>query len=242
MGEVHVKDEYADWLGRKILDHFSFRGLENLSVNSSLAKAMLLPARIVRETSVALYSQLHNRPKISTISIAWEDGHPIPPEEDLDAPIINIHLESGASDIVTTAAWNYSLMVKVNLITLPLLLHSKFMRSSKFCSLIKIALLESYLLMEPLCYGLLSLHRGSRKAYLDSGVDLETDHPILFPNQYYLLNYRNRLMSDNIIRALKFHRERKTMLVIVGMAHVTSLEKRLKRDYNFRSTPFSNSQ
>ena len=239
LGEIHAKDESADQLGRLLLDQFPFRGLEGAATSSSLIDTMLLPFKLKSQLFLALYSLCHFRPCGSTIQAALEEGERLSPEDTKEAPVHNVYLEAGASDIVTLATSTYSFLMVVNLLAFPALLRSNTLEKRGFFSLATITLTGGYLMIEPvyLAYKTI-MNRGKSKAYFDDGGTSETDYPILFPYRYYLNNYRNSVMSGNILRALQSHRDKSSMLVVVGMAHVPSLAKILKEEHGFEEISF----
>ena len=246
LGESRLRNGYTHDAGRKLLSLFPLRGLGHVSKKSFLTSLGQLPVTsfifiIETLTGIAEWkAPLTLETAINDADVITPEGSTVLPkrvsEEGASSDLAtNIQLEAGASG---TSAFAQSWMLSGAVL-------SPSLTSMVFAGIDKIlnntytplslggTLAGGYLMVQLI--GLLPMVADDL-----TGIGAEKlTHPFLFPLFYYLRDYKNQLMVENIHKSLQYRSYENVMLVIVHREYIPGMTKLLSNKYNFKEISLS---
>ena len=248
LGELHVKDEQTHKLGKEVLSLFPLRGLELVFTDNPLALAGLVPVCCLMFLLYKIAS-LAGLDHPSTITTALSEADLEKPDgslvfkkpskegdpEENHAPnnVTNIHLEAGSGGFATFAGASMLAGGMASPFYFPFVVMGgiNILRNNYTALSATTTLAGGYLMLQ--MAGLYPI--TAKQIY---GVELEQfTPPLVFPLFYYLLEYRNQIMSRNIYNLFLQRGDEVVMLAIMGKAHIDGITKILTKKFNFEETP-----
>ena len=241
LGESRLRNGYAHDAGRKLLSLFPFRGLGHVSKKSFLTRLGLLPVTSFIFTIETLTGIAESKAPL-TLETAINDADVITPEgstvlqkreseEGASSDLAtNIELEAGASGTSAFAqSWMLSgAMLSPSLTPMVFAGIDKILNSTYTPLSLAGTLAGGYLMTQLI--GLLPMVADEI-----TGIGAEKlTHPLVFPLFYYLREYKNQLMVENIHKSLQYRSYENVMLVIVHRGYIPGMTTLLSNKYNFK--------
>ncbi|MFK0570588.1 hypothetical protein [Endozoicomonas sp.] len=231
VGESVYKTYSVAGTGRKLASLFSFRGLEGIQFSNNWNALAALPSLIailpihIVVTLGNLLVEKELNPVFFSVqkkSSETDDLITVVPGNTRKAKTVNILLEDGSNDIVTIAGFSY----------LPLVLGFEMaLIFSDPGNHILHGFVGDTVLFHSMAQVVHFLYKYSSNVFFDS--ESSTFSPYLFPFSYWINDYRNEQMVENIIKAFRTRPEESMMLTIIEYFREPGVSRLLMDNYGF---------